>query len=575
MELYGGNYNSLANNCLPPIELCLMQRPVTVVCFAMLLVHASATSSAAGFTRPLVMSGQSAPGSSPGTVYISFGVPLLNNSRQIAFTATLSGADVTPLNRNGIWSGRDALTLLTRGGEIAPELGRSFYVFDLLQLNNQGHVAYRASGYSLFTPDEAILTNRSGSLEVVASTGAPVPGVDAGIVIERFGDNNTLVFNSSGDIAFTADTTPANSNGIKVSGIWKDRGGVQSLVARSWDVAADSYWPDRYERPYVATINERGEVAFSAPVSNRSGLRMFAERDGVVKQLPADYSQATPVRLSVDEFGYSTYTSDYGRPKEVELKTDRDNFRPLASSEHDFPDYRFSMYSSMGDHAEKIISFNQYSAAGKLGFVATLAHVSTRAANADEVLYSLGASRQRLYTEFGGEMSLVATSGDHAPGTPEGVVFYLFNAGFNRDGRAALTATLRGDGVHDGNNLGLWVQSDAGELELIARVGDAFEVHAGDVRYISSLAFAGGSKYASGQSGGFNDAGDVLFRATFTDGSSGIFLHGAVPEPSGVAILATGAFALSCVQGRRGAKRWSSVGDQSSTCSRAVRCSSK
>jgi hypothetical protein len=152
--------------------------------------------------------------------------------------------------------------------------------------------------------------------------------------------------------------------------------------------------------------------------------------------------------------------------------------------------------------------------------------------------------KYRVYSEFGGNMSLVARTGDHAPGTEEGVLLRSFEAGFNRDGRTVVLATLSGPTVGEANDTGLWIQDDLGQLVLIARTGSLLEVRPGEFRSIETLAYSGGAAYASGHSGAFSDAGDVVFRATFTDGSSGIFLYGAIPEP-GTCSLAFAAFVLT------------------------------
>ena len=68
----------------------------------------------------------------------------------------------------------------------------------------------------------------------------------------------------------------------------------------------------------------------------------------------------------------------------------------------------------------------------------------------------------------------------------------------------------------------IWATNLAGNLELIARTGNFLEVAPGDSRVISDV-----------QIGGFNNLGQVAFRAEFTDGTSGAFVSNlvAVPEP--------------------------------------------
>jgi hypothetical protein len=83
---------------------------------------------------------------------------------------------------------------------------------------------------------------------------------------------------------------------------------------------------------------------------------------------------------------------------------------------------------------------------------------------------------------------------------------------------------LTGPGVTGANDGSLWFSNAAGTLSLIARDGDPLEVAPGDTRIVSSLFFQGGSGDEDGLSCGFNDLGQVVFHAAFTDGSSGIFI---------------------------------------------------
>lgn len=150
----------------------------------------------------------------------------------------------------------------------------------------------------------------------------------------------------------------------------------------------------------------------------------------------------------------------------------------------------------------------------------------------------------------------VVLEGQQAPGLPTGVVFGDF--GFaaeaaqeggsfevNGGGRVAFTARLRisadadlelGDSPH-----GIWAEDLNGELQLIARTGGTIDVDPDPavvdervVEYISSL----GNLFGNASQQYFNDRGQILFTATFTDGTTGVFVSNlvAVPEPAGLAL---------------------------------------
>ena len=82
-------------------------------------------------------------------------------------------------------------------------------------------------------------------------------------------------------------------------------------------------------------------------------------------------------------------------------------------------------------------------------------------------------------------------------------------------------------------------------MQLIARRGDLLEVAPGDFRTISGLNLVNGFSLDSGtgnsdgRPSGFNNLGQLAFQASFTDGSSGIFVSNlvAVPEPDAAASM--------------------------------------
>jgi hypothetical protein len=71
---------------------------------------------------PFVREGDAAPGTAPGTVYASFGAPLLNDGGGVYFSATLAGAGVTAANNEVRYAGPLASPrLIVREGDPAPD----------------------------------------------------------------------------------------------------------------------------------------------------------------------------------------------------------------------------------------------------------------------------------------------------------------------------------------------------------------------------------------------------------------------------------------------------------------------
>jgi hypothetical protein len=98
--------------------------------------------------------------------------------------------------------------------------------------------------------------------------------------------------------------------------------------------------------------------------------------------------------------------------------------------------------------------------------------------------------------------------------------------------------------------VGLWGENRAGELKLIAHTGQVIEVAPNDAREIVALDFASGTGGEDGRPRGFNDLGQVVFRARFRDGSGAIFLSDVltVPEPLSLVLWLAAAHYCRCVR---------------------------
>jgi hypothetical protein len=114
----------------------------------------------------------------------------------------------------------------------------------------------------------------------------------------------------------------------------------------------------------------------------------------------------------------------------------------------------------------------------------------------------------------------------------------------NKDGQVAFFGYLTGENSRGPNDYGIFATGHNGDLRLIARYGDEFEVAPGDIRTIVALSHAGvfGTHILS-----FNADSDLVFLAKFGDGSEGIFTATVLPEPSAIIALllsASGVLAL-------------------------------
>lgn len=111
----------------------------------------------------------------------------------------------------------------------------------------------------------------------------------------------------------------------------------------------------------------------------------------------------------------------------------------------------------------------------------------------------------------------------------------------NSNGQVAFGARVNGRG-------GVWAQDINGLLRPIALAGDVIDIDNGpgvDLRTITgatlfSDTFNAAAGNSDGRSSAFNDLGQIVFLASFSDGSRGVFVSNlvAIPEPASVMIAA-------------------------------------
>jgi len=122
----------------------------------------------------------------------------------------------------------------------------------------------------------------------------------------------------------------------------------------------------------------------------------------------------------------------------------------------------------------------------------------------------------------------VAKVGDPAPDANGAVsagspVFAAFSQFVLPDqGGVIILATLSTGtgGVTAGNNQGIWAVDTNGILKQVIRTGDGLTVN-GTAKVISALSIFNAPKTATGQTRHFNNPGDLTYKATFTDKSTG------------------------------------------------------
>jgi hypothetical protein len=124
----------------------------------------------------------------------------------------------------------------------------------------------------------------------------------------------------------------------------------------------------------------------------------------------------------------------------------------------------------------------------------------------------------------GGFLSMVAQEGQQAPGCPQGAVFSSFTElALPDQGGVVFLGTLGNlPGIISSvNNQGIWAVDTSGLLQLVVQKGT---LHPVTGKLITALSFLPLLPYAAGQTRSMNQStGDIVYKATFKDGSSGFF----------------------------------------------------
>jgi hypothetical protein len=527
-----------------------LSRLLLIVC----LIGVSTQLSASNRLRTAALSGQSAPDT--GDNFSGFTAnysPSLNNLGQVAFIGQVG-------TEHGIWTegGGSGLKLVALSGQQAAgaAVGVNFSNFQLLHgpvLSDGGHTAF-LSGLSgdgvTSTNNMGIWRELNGEMSLVAKKGSNAPGTSSNFASFLGGPDTSavgLLLNKHGHVAFSAVAG--------TDGIWIERESELELVARAGDPAPGSATTFTYLHSVNGPVmNNLGQVAFIArhgTIVGESRAGVWSDRGGSGLELMYDYAEPAPglpdgyafinfdFHPGFNSLGQLAFTGSaiFAIPRPVAgvwSEGRGHGLELIAASGHQAPDTLTGVNFASSPFSERILNSR-----GETAFLSQLTGLSVTSSN-----------NTALWSEGGGNgLKLLAREGQQAPGAQTGVVFgnFIFSDVpiLNANGQAAFTGLLTGPGVTSQNNRGIWAQDLNGIVHLIARTGDLLDVSDDpllpDFRTISTLNFQTRSGNDDGKRSGFNNRGQVAFRARFTDGSQGIFVSDlvAVPEPGAFAMAIT------------------------------------
>jgi hypothetical protein len=155
------------------------------------------------------------------------------------------------------------------------------------------------------------------------------------------------------------------------------------------------------------------------------------------------------------------------------------------------------------------------------------------------------------WTDLTSNGAVLAQEGEFVPGLPSGAQLVGLNAPhfqLNLNGDAIFNAQFMSP---SGDGLGLFYANvDGSDPQLIVRTGQDFDIGGGIFKTISDIGLLEMATPWDGRGAQINDAGQVVFNLSFTDGSQGVFTT-VIPEPGTLTLACSGCLLMTFVAVRR------------------------
>lgn len=492
--------------------------------------------------EPMVLSGEQAPGFSPGQTFTFFPYhSFIGDDNHTVFLASVgnSGGQVSP---NAIYQNfRGQTVLMARTYQQAPGLAPGVQIgsFDVNyhRTNSSGQAVFETTLMGpgmLGTGDdhtnaiaEWIFSN--GQLTKILQYRDPAPGAPGDIVTNMA----RITLNNLGDVAFSGYLEGPDVTADNQTAFWYGKPYNLQILARQGDAVPGN--PSvhygmitGFDHPILSS---NGAVAFTATMT-LPGAPPFLH-EGVVAGTPGHLAavaipgQSAPGTSA--NFNSANWNLDVNNKAEVSFSAILDDgTRGLYTG----PAENLRLLARTGDAAPGRAGMNyDYFYGTRINDRGEVAFLADTAPD-DDNSYAVYLAKSKKAPE------LIAAAGLPAPGTGGDVVFgnWFSDPILNKDGQVAFFATLDGPGSRGPDDYAIFATGHSGDLRLIARYGDPFEVAPGDVRTILALSPNGvlGTHELT-----FNEDSNLSFLAKFTDGSEGLFTATVLPEP-GAAILLLG-----------------------------------
>ena len=380
--------------------------------------------------------------------------------------------------------------------------------------------------------------------------GTPAPGTPAGVsfwfaaFLPTYAPDLAIppLLNNVGQIALSGFVKGSGTNNTNNTGIWTGGSGSLGLVVRAGDHAADLPSGVNYDYGlFTGALNDAGQIPFLSYLvgsgvdnTNYGGYWSGTSGNLALVARVGDPAPGTPAGVNFGSLFGSHGFNNAGRiaiESFLAGNVDSTNDEGLWSNASGSLEL-VAREGSQAAGAPAGANYGMFSLSGgwpvlnNAGQIAFVTEID--GAGVDE------SNNEGIWSGETNDLALVTRRGDQAPDALSGVHFKdLDYPALNSSGQIAFRAELTGSGVGTANDRGIWATDATGALHLIARAGDQLEVSPGDFRTLSDINFSSASGNSDGRSSGFNNLGQLVFWAKFTDSSQGVFLSSAVAHLPG------------------------------------------
>jgi hypothetical protein len=440
---------------------------------------------------------------------------MINNSGEVAFQGNIDNPVGDLLYKNGIWvKSNGTIDERVRAGEIAPGgdagVNPKFTGFLGLTLNDAGVVGYLA--YTDVNDHRAgYWISDSGTTSAIGVQGSPVTGLSA----DYGGIFYSPSLNNSGQLAFNA-AIQLHAEPLQRYGIFVSDTNQTDVVTLQGEPAPGTNGDFTGIGRTFPPINSQGETAVGIGIvdpnsgqtmgtavykGNGANLQLAARSGENAPGTNAQFNSVVLLSSPLNSLNETVFRGSLQGPS-VSTLNDGGLWRTRNAD--------IELLAREGDAVpgSNDLFFGNF--------------ISAVIDDSDQVVFKASVTpgtQTSLWSAGDGELSLLARPGMPAPGT--GAVFSSLtgfgNFASNSRGQVAFQAIAEG-------TTGIWAQDPSGALRLIVRTGDSIEVAPGDVRTIASFDVLNHSGGSDGKSRSFNDAGQLVFNATFVGGGEGIFV---------------------------------------------------